>query len=43
VVISMADHERLTRARSRPHLGRWLVENAPRVGDLELPPRTRRM
>jgi prevent-host-death family protein len=43
VVISMADYERLTRARNRPHLGRWLVENAPRVGDLELPLRTRRM
>jgi prevent-host-death family protein len=43
VVISMADYERLTRARNRPHLGSWLVGNAPRVGDLELPPRTRRM
>ena len=41
VVISMADYERLTRARNRPHLGRWLVENAPRVGDLELPPRSK--
>jgi hypothetical protein len=43
VVISMAEYERLTRARNRPHLGSWLVENAPGVGDLELPPRTRRM
>jgi len=41
VIISMADYERLTRARNRPHLGRWLVENAPRVGDLELPPRSK--
>jgi prevent-host-death family protein len=43
VVISMADYERLTRARNRPHLGSWLVENAPRIDDIELPPRTRRM
>ncbi len=39
VVISMIEYERLTTARGRPHLGRWLVENAPRVGDIELPPR----
>jgi antitoxin (DNA-binding transcriptional repressor) of toxin-antitoxin stability system len=43
VVLSMADCERLTGARNRPHLGRWLVENAPRVADLELPPRTSTM
>lgn len=41
VVILMADYERLTRASNTPHLGRWLVENAPRIGDIELPPRTK--
>jgi antitoxin (DNA-binding transcriptional repressor) of toxin-antitoxin stability system len=41
VVITMADYERLARARNTPHLGRWLVENAPRIGDLELPPRSK--
>jgi prevent-host-death family protein len=39
VVISMDEYEQLTRARNTPHLGRWLVENAPRIGDIELPPR----
>jgi hypothetical protein len=41
VIISMAEYEQLTRARNTPHLGRWLVENAPRIGDIDLPPRSR--
>jgi prevent-host-death family protein len=41
VVISMAEYERLQRAGNRPHLGRWLVDNAPRIGDIELPPRAK--
>lgn len=41
VVIAMEDYERITRGRNRPHLGRWLVENAPQIGDLELPPRSK--
>ena len=38
VVITKAEYERLT-GRNAPHLGKWLVENAPRIGDIELPPR----
>ena len=41
VLISRADYERLTRGANVPHLGAWLVENAPRIGDIDLPPRTR--
>lgn len=41
VVISMAEYKRLSARDEEPHLGRWLVENAPRVGDIELPPRER--
>jgi prevent-host-death family protein len=41
VVISLTEYRRLTERDEEPHLGRWLVENAPRVGDLELPPRDR--
>jgi hypothetical protein len=41
VVISKAEYERLARAGNRPHLGRWLVENAPRIGDIDLPPRAK--
>ncbi len=41
VVIALNEYERLTRRGNRPPLGRWLVENAPRVGDIELPPRSK--
>ncbi len=41
VVISMAEYERLRGREDEPHLGRWLVQNAPRIGDIELPPRTK--
>ena len=41
VVISMQEYERLRGdGKDEPHLGRWLVENLPGVGDIELPPRT---
>ena len=40
VVISLAEYERLRgRQDDEPHLGRWLVQNAPRGFELELPPR----
>jgi prevent-host-death family protein len=39
VVISMAEYQRLRGDSDEPHLGRWLVENAPRGFELELPPR----
>jgi prevent-host-death family protein len=39
VVISMEEYRRLSARREEPHLGRWLVENTPRIGDVELPPR----
>ena len=39
VVISLVDYERMTRGQNQPHLGRWLIENAPRIGDIDLPPR----
>ena len=41
VVISVAEYEGLTHARNHPHLGRWLIENAPRIGDIDLPPRNK--
>ena len=41
VLISRAEYERLTRRGNAPHLGEWLVENAPRIGDIDLPPRSR--
>jgi prevent-host-death family protein len=41
VVISMAEYKRLAAKDEEPHLGRWLVENAPRIGDIELPPRSK--
>jgi hypothetical protein len=41
IVISMAEYKRLSARDEEPHLGRWLVENAPRIGDIELPPRTK--
>ena len=39
VLISMAEYERLTRRRNKPDLGRWLIENTPRIGDIDLPSR----
>jgi hypothetical protein len=39
VVISLDEYERLTGRRNVPHLGSWLVDNAPRIGDIDLPPR----
>ena len=39
VIISMAEYQRLTGRREAPKLGKWLIENAPKVGDLELPTR----
>jgi prevent-host-death family protein len=39
VVISMAEYQRLRGDSDEPHLGRWLVENLPGVGDVELPSR----
>jgi prevent-host-death family protein len=39
VVISMGEYQRLGGQQDEPHLGRWLVENAPRGFELELPPR----
>ena len=41
VVISMDEYKRLSSKNEEPHLGRWLVENTPRIGDIELPPRDR--
>jgi hypothetical protein len=40
VVISFEEYERLTGRKNAPHLGRWLVENAPRIGDIDLPDRS---
>ncbi len=39
IVISMAEYQRLRDQSGEPHLGRWLVENAPRGFELELPQR----
>ena len=39
VVITMAEYERLTGSKNPLHFGRWLIENAPRVGDIDLAPR----
>jgi prevent-host-death family protein len=39
VVITLAEYERLTRRGNGGHLGKWLIENAPRIGDIDLPPR----
>lgn len=41
VLISLAEYESLKRHGNAPHPGRWLVENAPRIGDIDLPPRTK--
>ncbi len=41
VVISLNEYDRLRGKNEPAPFGRWLVENAPRVGDLELPPRER--
>jgi prevent-host-death family protein len=41
VVVSDAEWRRLNREKAEEgvHLGRWLVENAPRGEPIELPPR----
>ena len=39
VVISMDVYKLLASGTGEPHLGRWLVENTPRIGEIELPPR----
>ena len=39
IVISMAEYRRLSARDEEQHLGRWLVDNAPRGFELELPPR----
>ena len=39
VVISLEKYRRLSAKDEEPHLGKWLVENTPRIGDIELPPR----
>ncbi len=39
VVISMEEYRRLSSRDGEPHLGKWLVDNAPRGFELELPPR----
>lgn len=41
VVLSKAEYDWLSAQDEEPHLGRWLIENTPRIGDLELPPRER--
>ncbi len=37
--VIVTEEEWLERAEPRIPLGRWLVENMPRIGDLELPDR----
>jgi len=37
--VVVTEDEWLKRAEPRIPLGRWLVENMPRIGDLELPDR----
>ena len=39
VVVSMEEYRRLSARDGGPHLGKWLVENAPRGFELELPSR----
>jgi hypothetical protein len=39
IVISMTEYRRLSARDAEPHLGKWLVDNAPRGFELELPPR----
>jgi prevent-host-death family protein len=39
VVISMDEYKRLSIHEEEPHLGKWLVENAPGGFELELPSR----
>lgn len=40
VVLSMAEFNDLQRRAGEIHLGRWLVDNAPRGSDFEPPPRS---
>ena len=39
VVISMEDYKRMSAREEEPHLGRWLAQNLPGAGDIELPSR----
>jgi prevent-host-death family protein len=39
VVLSQADYLALRNGEGAPHLGRWLVENAPHGFELDLPSR----
>ena len=39
VVISMVEYKKLSGKGEEPHLGRWLVENMPGGGDIDLPSR----
>ncbi len=39
VVVSMDEFKRLSAHDEEPHLGKWLVDNAPRGFELELPSR----
>jgi prevent-host-death family protein len=41
VVISMDEYKRLSSKNEEPHLGKWLVENTPHIGDIELPTRAK--
>jgi len=41
VLISLAEYQRLTGRANGVHLGRWLIENAPRIGGVDLPPRAK--
>ena len=37
VVVSAEEWQRVS--KPKPHMGRWLIENMPKVGELELPDR----
>ena len=39
VVISLEEYKRLLPRESEPHLGKWLVDTAPRGFELEMPSR----
>ena len=39
VVISMKEYKRMSARDEEQHLGKWLLENTPRIGDVELPSR----
>jgi len=39
VVISQKEWEETKNQKEEPHLGRWLVENTPKIEDFEIPGR----